>query len=129
MLADSGLLNALETHAFSEAVLPMCVYGDPAYPLCVHLQAPYRGAVLTQDMKNFNKAMSTVRISVERLFGDVINKFKYMDFKNNLKIGLSFVGKMYIASAILQNALTYLYGNQTSEFFQVDPPTLQEYLN
>ena len=96
---------------FSEAGLPMSVYGDLAYPLRVHLQAPFRGAVLTQDMKNFNKAMSAVRISVEWLFGDVINKFKYMDFKKNFKIGLSPVGKMYIASAILENALTCLYGN------------------
>ena len=129
MLADSGLLNDLETHSFSATGQPMCVYGDPAYPLRVHLQAPFRDAVLTQDMKNFNKAMSGVRISVEWLFGDIINTFKFMDFKKNLKVGLSPIGKIYFASAIIRNTLTCLYGNITSLFFQIDQPTLHEYLN
>ncbi|CAH3166045.1 unnamed protein product, partial [Porites evermanni] len=33
MLADSGLLNDMGNFAFSPAGQPMCVYGDPAYPL------------------------------------------------------------------------------------------------
>jgi hypothetical protein len=51
-----------------------------------------------------------------------------MDFKKNLKVALSPVGKVYITSAILSNALTCMYGNTTSTFFGVQPPTLQEYL-
>ena len=71
--------------------------------------------------------MSNVRLSVEWLFGDIINYFKFMDFKKNLKIGMSCVGKMYVVSALLRNALTCLYGNQTSQYFELDPPTLQDY--
>ena len=52
-----------------------------------------------------------------------------MDFKKNLKIGLSQVGKMYIVAAILENALTCLYGNETSQFFELDPPSLHEYFS
>ena len=127
MLADSRLLNDLQQYAFSSTGQPMCLYGDPAYPLRVHLQAPFRNAVLTPAMQAFNSSMSAVRGSVEWLFGDIINYFKFMDFTKNLKIGLSSVGKMYIVSAILRNAHTCLNGNQTSEFFNLDPPTLQEY--
>ena len=105
----------------------MCLYGDPAYPLRVHLQTPFRNAVLAPPMQDINTSMSVVRISVEWLFGEIINYFKFMDFKKNLKINLSSVGKMYIVSAILRNALTCLYGNSTSDFFQLDPPNLQEY--
>ncbi|KAF7645629.1 hypothetical protein LDENG_00200910 [Lucifuga dentata] len=65
---------------------PMCVYGDPAYPLRVHLQAPFRNVHLTPQMMAFNKNMSEVRVSVEWMFGDIANYFKYMDFKKNLKI-------------------------------------------
>ena len=54
--------------------------------------------------------------------------FKFIDFKNNLKIRLSSVGKYYIVCAIFRNALTCLYGNHTSIFFDLEPPTLQEYL-
>ena len=46
-------------------------------------------------MKAYNASMSAVRSSVEWLFGDIINYFKSLDFKKNLKIGLSGVGKMY----------------------------------
>jgi hypothetical protein len=127
MLADSNLLQNLEAHAFSTTGEVMSIYGDPAYPLRVHLQAPYRNANITPAMQNFNRAMSSVRVSVEWLFGDITNYFRFIDFKKNLKIGMSSVGKTYLVCALFHNALTCLYGNMTSEFFDLDPPTLQEY--
>ena len=48
--------------------------------------------------------MSSVSQAVEWIFGDIVNFFKFLDFKKNLKIGLSPVGKMYIVSALLHNA-------------------------
>ena len=39
-------------------------YGDPAYPLRVQLQAPYRNAILTAHMQAFNTSMSEVRVAV-----------------------------------------------------------------
>ena len=128
MLVDSGLLNDLEQHAFVNGQ-PMCLYGDPAYPLRVHLQAPYRRDHLTPEMAEFNKSMSTARVSVEWIFGDICNYFKFIDFKKNLKIGLSNVGKMCMVSALLRNALTCLQGNLTSNFFQLDPPSLENYFS
>ena len=65
MLADSGLLRDLERHAFSPTGNPMALYGDPAYPLRVHLVVPYRGAGITARMGDFNNSMSSVRTSVE----------------------------------------------------------------
>ena len=50
-------------------------------------------------MGEYNKSMSEVRVAVEWLFGDVINSFKFMDFKKNLKIGFSNNGKMYVVCA------------------------------
>ena len=127
MLTDSGLLNDTGNFTFSPAGQPMCVYGDPAYPLRSHLQVPYRQGHPTQQMEDYNKAMSAVRVSLERLFGDIINSFKFLDYKKNLKIGLSRRGKMYLVCVLLRNAITCLYGNQTSEFFDLEPPTLEEY--
>ena len=34
---------------------------------------------------------------------------------------------MYLVCALLRNAITCLYGNQTSEFFDLELPTLEEY--
>lgn len=127
MLADSHLAQDLNQFSYSPDGHPMCIYGDPAYPLRVHIQAPFRNAILTPQMQEYNAAMSSVRISVEWLFGDIVNYFKFLDFKKNLKLGLSSVGKMYIVSAILQNSLTCFYGNLTSQYFDCDPPSIFEY--
>ena len=79
--AESGFLRDLNMYAFSPMGVPLCIYGDPAYPLRIHLQAPFRNtARLSQQMELFNKSMSKVRMSVELIFGDVINDFKFLDF-------------------------------------------------
>ena len=127
MLRMSGLLDELEQHSNTPLGDPLCIYGDPAYPLRRHLQKPYQHANLTPREAEFNRLMSSVRVGVEWVFGDVTNYFKFLDFKKNLKIGLSAVGKMYSVCALLRNALTCLYGSTTSSYFQVEPPTLQEY--
>ena len=80
MLAESGLYNNLQQFAFSTHGEPMCIYGDPAYPLSVHLQAPFRHGNIVQDMQDFNRSMS---LNVEWLFGNIVNYFKFLDFKKN----------------------------------------------
>ena len=127
MLALSGLLPKLQQHSFAPNGNPLCIYGDPAYPLRLHLQGPFKGARLTPNEKLYNKSMSQVRVAVEWVFGDIINFFKFLDFKKNLKVGLSSVGKMYISCALIQNAHTCLYKSNALTFFNVKPPSLEEY--
>ena len=128
MLAQSGLLGQLQQHSHTPDGRILCIYGDPAYPLRRQLQAPFRGPGLTPQQNEFNKSMSKVRVSVEWVFGDIINYFKFMDFRKNLKVGLSPVGKMYLICALLQNCRTCLYGNQVSSFFDCEPPNIDTYL-
>ena len=73
MLAVPQLYDDLEVFAFNKAGGEMCLFEDPAYPLRVHLQAPFRFGILTRDMEIFNESSSAVRSSVEWLFADVIN--------------------------------------------------------
>ena len=89
MLRESNLLNELSRFSFSQAGNPLCIYGDAAYPLRLHL--PFRrGIQLTPNESAYNTAMSNVRIAVEWVFGDMKNYFAFLDFKKKLKIG-----KMY----------------------------------
>ena len=92
---------------------------------------PYRegdfARPLTPEMRAFNTAMSGLRVSIEWFLGDIANYFKFIDYKKNLKIGMSAVGKQYVICALMRNALTCLYGNNTSEFFGVEPPSLETY--
>ncbi|CAB4045578.1 Hypothetical predicted protein [Paramuricea clavata] len=78
MLRESGLLTSLEEHSFSSTGDILCIYGDPAYPLRPHLQAPFKAAVrLTEEQLAFNRAMSTARVNVEWVFGGIVNFFKF----------------------------------------------------
>ena len=127
MLTDSNLLNELQIHSYGPTGNMLCIYGDPAYPLRPQLQAPFKGAVITPLEEEWNKSMSAVRINVEWLFGNIVNYFKFIDFKKGLKIELSAVGKMYICCALMQNARVCLYGSESNSFFDIDPVTLQDY--
>ena len=126
MLRESGLLASLRQVAFHNNQ-PLCLYGDPAYPLGIHLQAPFRNRELTPEMMEFNKAMSTVRVAVEWMFGNITKYFSFVDFKRQMKVNLSAIGKMYCVAALLQNAHTCLYENIVSQTFQLQPPTINEY--
>ncbi|XP_068692273.1 uncharacterized protein [Montipora foliosa] len=117
MLAMSGLLPMLETYSVSSTGQPLCLYRDPAYPLRVHLQGPFKGAALQQEA--FNVSMSKVRVSVEWVFGDILEYFSFLDFKKDLKVGLSAIGKMYVICALLRNAHSCVYGSTTSTFFGI----------
>ncbi len=66
---------------------------------------------------------------MEWIFGEIVSYFKFVDFKKNLKLGLSPVGKTYMVSALLRNALTCLYGSNTAEYFGVQPLALEFYFN
>ena len=126
LLRMSGLLNQLEQRSFDTAGRVMCIYGDPAYPLRPHLQSPFKGN-LTPQQHDYNKSMSSVRISVEWLFGDIVNFFKFVDFKKSQKVFLSACGKMYAVCGLLTNAHTCLYSNNSSKLFGLEPPTLEDY--
>lgn len=125
----SGLLPLLEANSHDTAGQPLCIYGDPAYPLRVHLQGPFKGANLTAMQETHNQLMNSVRVAVALVFGEIVNYFSFLDYKKDLKVGLSAIGKMYLLSALLRNACTCLYGSTTFTFFAVDPPSLEEYFS
>ena len=109
MLQQTDILNELRRVAFHNGH-PLCLYGDPAYPLGVHLQAPFKNIQLTPQMVLYNGAMSKVSVAVGWLFGNITNYFNFIDFKSQLQFNLSSMGKFYIVCALLGNALTCLYG-------------------
>lgn len=76
MLKDSGLLDDLERNAFSPVTgEAMCIYGDPAYPLQLHLQQPFREAPLTTPMEQFNKGfLATLWLHLNSLISRKILK-------------------------------------------------------
>ena len=73
--------------------------------------------------------MSSAYVSVEQVFNDIINCFKFLDFKKNPEAGLSAMGKMYIVCALILNAPTMLYGSVTSKYFGINQSAQDDYFN
>ena len=105
------------------------IYGNPAYVLRSTLQVGYKGTSLTDAQQQFNAAMSGVRVSVEWGFAEVVRYWPFVDVKNALQIGMSPVGTYYMVAVLLTNFKNCVEPNQISQFFQMLPPSLQEYLH
>ena len=116
LLSESKVLHYLQTLNQGETE-PLCLYGDPAYPLRPELQAPFKGSSLTSQQALFNKQMSMSRITVEWAFGKVISLFAFVDFKKNQRLFLQPVGKHFKVAVLLTNVHTCLNGSQVSDFF------------
>jgi hypothetical protein len=129
LLTESNILDQLDMTGNDRNGVPFCIYGDQAYPIRQRLLSPYKGNNLTVAQAAFNRNMSSCRQCVEWGFGDIVNNFSFLDFKKNLKLLLQPVGKYYIVGALLTNCRACLYKNQTSLYFGVDPPILENYLN
>lgn len=134
MLRESGLYEQLEAHAVFPNGNFYVVYGDSAYGIRELLIPPFPNTEHIVNVeerraqRDFNYHMSVVRQCVEWSFGKVIKNFAFLDFKKNLKLLLQDLGIMYKVATLLTNCLTCLYGSEASIYFQVQPPTLEEYL-
>ena len=71
--------------------------------------------------------MSQLRVSVEWIFGKILDYFKFLDFKNGLKLQPSAIGKMHIVCTLMQYARTCMYGNETASFFDLNPVATEDY--
>lgn len=127
IFADSDLYNQLEKWAMFEDE-KFVIYGDPAYPLQELVLKPYSTRNISLQEKRFNNDMSSVRQAVEWGFGKVLSLFAFLDFKKNQKLLLQDLQSMYFTATILTNCYTCLYKNQTSHYFNIEPSSLEEYL-
>ena len=98
---ESGLQHQLQLHSFDGHGRPLCIYGDPAYPVTLHVQGPFKGAHLNNAQKDFNASMSRVRVAVEWPFGGITEYFAFVDFKKNMKLYLQAVGISLAPSCIM----------------------------
>lgn len=127
MLGESGLYPLLERFNKANGE-PLCIYGDPAYPLRARICSPFRGARVSPEEEQFNRSMSSVRQAVEWNFGKVATYFAFLDFEKNLKLLLQPIAKYYFVGVLLCNCHTCFYGSVTSSYFDVNPPSITSYL-
>ncbi|OWZ03864.1 hypothetical protein PHMEG_00024333 [Phytophthora megakarya] len=104
------------------------LYGDPAYGQTNVVASPFDKIGATNEELAVNKSLSSVRITVEWGFGQIIGEWAMMDFKRKLTIGKVPVGMPYEVSAIFANCVTIArHQNIISSYFDVHPLTFAGY--
>ncbi len=104
------------------------IYADKAYGLTDVVITPYRGVTQDQVEGFFNSAMNSCRVCAEWGFKDTGNNFAFNQYPKNLKIYLQPIALYYRVSTLFANLKNILHRNQTSRYFKLDPPSLDEYL-
>ncbi|KAJ8912366.1 hypothetical protein NQ315_014733 [Exocentrus adspersus] len=126
---ESGLYEELE----EITVFPnrrYVIYGDQGYGLRELLIRPFsqNEIAINPERQHFNNTMSVLRVSVEWGFSKIITEFAFLDLKKNLMLLLQEVGTMYSVATLLTNCHTCLHSSQQSTYFNIQPPTLEQYL-
>lgn len=107
------------------------ILADKGYVLSSVVLTPYKrraNSQLTADQYRFNLRLSSVRIAVEWSFGKLYQLFPFIFDKYRQKIGLQPVGAYVKVGIFLQNIIICCSGCQTSEYFGVKPPIIEDYL-
>ena len=105
---------------------------DSAYPttnwtLSLFKRLP--GQNLPPDRHAFNSTYSPMRTCVEWGYEKVVRHWAYIDFKKQMKIEKVRMEAMWHAAFWLTNVITCIRrGNQISEYFELLPPPVEEYL-
>ncbi|VEN41877.1 unnamed protein product [Callosobruchus maculatus] len=129
MFTESNLYNELERMAVFPNEDKYILYGDQAYGIRELLWTPYTNRInIEPHQQEFNNLMRRLRLTVEWGFQKTITKFAFLDFKKNQKLLLQDVESMYKVGVLLTNCHTTLYGSQTSQYFNIVPVGLAEYI-
>jgi hypothetical protein len=126
VLRHSRLIPFLQNHPILHLFQ---VLGDSAYPNCDVMVSIYKGRHLPPASAAFNSIMIPIRTSVEWGYEKIVRYWAFLDYKKAMKIQLSAILPMWHLAIFLTNCLTCAKGgNQISKFFNIEPPSLEEYL-
>ena len=104
------------------------LYDDLAYPQSSYLLGGFRNVINGMDEANFNRLTSSIRITVEWGYFEIIEQWKFLDFCQAMRIFLSPVVQYYINAAFFCNLRICMIGNKTRNYFDAHQMTIEEYL-
>ncbi|KAF7334803.1 DDE Tnp4 domain-containing protein [Mycena sanguinolenta] len=105
------------------------LFGDPAYGVSPLLLSPFSADQRTEEQTAWNAAMAAVRIEVEHGFGDITRQWPFLNAWWKHRVYSSPIGRYYRVAVLLANALNCLRPNQTSTYFDCEPPLLEDYFH
>lgn len=108
---------------------PYYLFRDSAYQSCYKVRTPLRRyRQLSAQELRYNQLLSSDRISVEQVFGRVLQQWHFNCLKSLHKLGLSPIGLHYTVAVLLTNCYTCLHGNAVSSRYGIQPLPLEQYL-
>ena len=122
----SGVDDALP-HVIEINSTLYCSYGDSGYNHRRYLEVPFQGSNLNAYQKVFKTGMAVGRVTVQWMFKELQQQFSCVVFKCNMKLLEAPIGLLYLGCMFLSNCRNCIYLNQTSAYFQCQPPSLEEY--
>ncbi|KAH9112688.1 hypothetical protein AeMF1_013014 [Aphanomyces euteiches] len=127
VLAMSNVLEVIKANATPRRFY---VYGDPAYGCGDCIACPFPAAQPGTNEAWFNASMSSVREAVEWSFHILKSLWAFLNFDKKLMVRNSPIGKLWFAATLLMNCHTCfkLHGDQISMYFDLVPPSVDEYL-
>ena len=114
MLHDLGQIEKLEENMPTNGNgVVYAMYGDLAYAQSIYLLGGFHKPPTGSNKALFNRQMRSVQITVKWGFGDVVEKWKFLDFCIAMKIFEMPIAKFYMNGAFLSNICNCLYRNKT----------------
>ena len=127
MLRESELLKYLRNmiplngHAFT-------IYRSPVYPQWKHVFGGFHNPAAGSPEAEWNTRMSRIREVVKWGCKEIVNQWRYLDFRASMKVFEVLVGEYLTIAAFLCNLRSLFYDNQTSSYFDCNQLSLDEYL-
>ena len=118
LLQASGLIEQME-ELTRDLIKKYKIYGDGVFPNIGNT---------TREQRFENGIMTKIRIANEWAYGITENLYKILKWSYGLRIRQE-VSYYYLTATILRNAHCALYENQTSEYFNCYPPSLESYFS
>ena len=129
LLRESELLQQLQQ--FMPPTPATTIYslsGDLAYPRSVYLLGGFQNVEGGCDEALYNRLLSSVRTTVEWGFSELVDQWKFLDFKQAMKIFKCPVAQYYVYAAFLSSLCNCLLGSRTQQYFGATQLTIDEYL-
>ena len=106
-------------------------YGDRIFNEAQYIRAAARAGRNMQvppAMREDEQILKPLRsMGAEAPFGKILNNFRYCKYDEAQKVLLCPVAKHYLNIVFITNCHTCLYGSETSTYFNLIPPVLENF--